>query len=554
MAKEKNNITRVVIAIVILALIICIVLVIAITGKTRAEKTLEELYSEIEIHTLPLRKENVDLSETDLSESLPDISMFPFAVAPETSDYIEIYSSPEKTGKDYESWLIDAAESFNKSGVKINGRAVSVGVRSIQSGLGFDYILSGKYKPDLFSPSNEFWGDMLIYKGVNVNLLEKRLAGNVTGIILSNDKYSEFMEEYGYVDAKIIVEAVLQNKLIMGYTDPFTSSTGLNFLLTTLYTLNSDAPLSKESVSKLQQFQDNIPFVAYNTMQMKISAQSGSLEGFVLAYQTYVNSPDIKLAYEFIPFGERVDNPVYEIGELSAVKKEIAVKFIDYCKTAEMQKLATDKGFNGYNDYVYGYAKADGATISAAQQIWKKEKNGTRDLTVVFVADISGSMDGMPLAKLKDSLNSASKYILPETHVGLVTFSDSVNIALPIAKFDLNQRSYFTGAVKDMQAGGGTAMFDAIIAASKMLMDAKEENPNTKLMLFVLTDGETNMGNTFYDVEKILRDLKIPIYTIGYNANISILRELSEMNEAANINAETDDVIYKLMGLFNAQT
>ena len=104
-----------------------------------------------------------------------------------------------------------------------------------------------------------------------------------------------------------------------------------------------------------------------------------------------------------------------------------------------------------------------------------------------------------------------------------------------------------------MRAGGNTAMFDAIVAGTKMLTDAKEKNPNTKLMLFVLTDGETNRGNSLNNVESILRNLKIPIYTIGYNANISVLQNLSNINEAASINADTDDVTYKLESLFNAQ-
>ena len=51
----------------------------------------------------------------------------------------------------------------------------------------------------------------------------------------------------------------------------------------------------------------------------------------------------------------------------------------------------------------------------------------------------------------------------------------------------------------------------------------------------------------------MLKALKIPIYTIGYNANIKTLQTVSSINEAASINADTDDVIYKLGSLFNAE-
>ena len=557
----KNNVVKLsIIAVVVFGVIFGIVTITQNWGKSKgtvdtetALKTLEKLYSKIEVQTLTPRKENVDLSEVNLGASLPDISAYPIATSQTTDDYIEIFSSPEKAGTSYESWLIDVADKFNKSGTQVDGKPVSVAVRNISSGVGVDYIVSDKYKPDIFAPSSELWGDMLTSKGVKISLVEKRLAGNVAGIVLSKKKNDEIIKKYGSVNSKNVVEAVLNGELAMGYTNPFVSSTGLNFLLTTLYTLDGVNPLGDESIARLQKFQDNIPYVAYNTMQMKDSAKGGTLDGFVLEYQTFVNSPDIKSSYTFTPFGVRHDQPVYEVGDLSDFKKEITRKFIDFCKTSESQKLASDKGFNGMDQYVYEFAKADGDAISQAQQIWKKEKHGTSDLTAVFVADISGSMDGAPLLKLKESLNSASKFIAPETHVGLVTFSDNVNVALPIAKFDLNQRSYFTGAVKDMQAGGGTAMFDAIIAATKMLTDAKEKNPNTKLMLFVLTDGETNRGHSLNNVESVIRNLKIPIYTIGYNANISVLQNLSNINEAASINADTDDVIYKLESLFNAQ-
>ena len=98
-------------------------------------------------------------------------------------------------------------------------------------------------------------------------------------------------------------------------------------------------------------------------------------------------------------------------------------------------------------------------------------------------------------------------------------------------------------------------MFDAIIVGSKMLMDAQEQaqSPNAKLMLFVLTDGETNTGNTLKDVESMLKALKIPIYTIGYEANVSVLQNVSAINEAASINADMEDVVYKMESLFNAQ-
>ena len=168
-------------------------------------------------------------------------------------------------------------------------------------------------------------------------------------------------------------------------------------------------------------------------------------------------------------------------------------------------------------------------------------------------ADVSGSMEGQPLNELKKSLLNGAQYIGEESYIGIVTYSNDVNINLPIGKFDINQRSLFTGAVKDMQPGGGTATFDGIIVAIKMLLEEKAKNPDIKPMLFVLSDGETNQGNSLEDVREILESIEIPVHTIGYNANIKALESISNINEATNINADSEDVIYKLGNLFNAE-
>ena len=71
-------------------------------------------------------------------------------------------------------------------------------------------------------------------------------------------------------------------------------------------------------------------------------------------------------------------------------------------------------------------------------------------------------------------------------------------------------------------------------------------------MVFLLSDGKSNAGSSFSYISGAVSAAQIPIYTIGYNANLNELKSISELNEAATINADTDDVIYQLKNLFNA--
>ena len=194
----------------------------------------------------------------------------------------------------------------------------------------------------------------------------------------------------------------------------------------------------------------------------------------------------------------------------------------------------------------------DGSTILQAQQLWKEEKDLGKPIIAVFVADVSGSMFGAPINKLKESLINGSQYINKNNYIGLVSYSSNVTINLPIAKFDLNQRAYFNGTVQSLSASGNTATFDAILVATNMLLEKQKEVPDSKLMLFVLSDGETNVGHSLDDATRVIENLDIPIYTIGYNANISALGKISNINEAASINAESEDVVYQLKNLFNS--
>lgn len=522
-------------------------------SKENATGKLKKICKDININEVEPRKAPIDLGIKDVKDTIPNIDKYPAKVENTTDSYIEIFSTGEKAGNGKDGWLIDVANNFNESKFEINGKIISVKVREIASGLGMDYIISEKYLPDAYSPSNELWGEMIKANGKTIELCDDRMVGNVAGILISKEKYDELIKKYGAINLKNITQAVANGEINMGYTNPFASATGLNFLVSTLATFDSSNPLSEKAIDGFNEFQNNIPLIAYTTLQLRNSAESGILDGFIMEYQTYINSPELKTDYTFTPFGYRHDSPLYSVGNLSNEKKEILNKFIEFYKQDKYQELAVKDGFNALEDYKCEIENLDGNTILQAQKLWKENKNGDKPIVAVFVADVSGSMEGEPLNELKKSLLNGSRYIGEENSIGLVTYSNDVNINLPIEKFDLNQRSLFTGAVQDMDASGGTATFDAIAVAVQMLLDEKEKNPDAKLMLFVLSDGETNIGHSLDDLREILESVKIPVHTIGYNANIEALENISRINEATSINADSDDVIYKLGSLFNAE-
>ena len=564
-AKTKNGLFLGGLGVLMIAGILGGIAISKNVGKSNQELSYENAVShldkklkKISVKNEPPRKATVEIAGNNLAEELPDISKYPLSVTGRGSINLEIFSSTEKSSGGTDGWLNEVAEKFNNARYEVDGQWATVSVRPIASGAAVDYIISGKYVPEAYSPSNELWGEMIAAENVKIEMIEKRLAGNTAGILVSKDTYNKLKESYGEVNISAVVDATVKNEITMGYTNPYASSTGMNFLIAALEEFDSTDILSQNATEQFRKFQQNVPFVAYTTLQMRNAAANDVLDAFLMEYQGYHNATDLR-DYEYIPFGVRHDSPLYVMGDVTNAEKELAKAFAEYCLTPECQAMAKKYGFNAKDDYQSAEWGLNGKTLESAQKLWKTEKDAGNPVMAVFVADVSGSMGGAPIQNLQTSLVNASQYINDTNYVGLISYSSNVTINLPIAKFDLNQRSYFTGAVQDLSVSGNTATYDAVLVALDMLMKAQEQvkaetGQTVKPLLFVLSDGETNTGNDLNDIRPIVEGLEVPCYTIAYNdLNLGELKKLSEINEAASINADSDDVIYNLKSLFNAQ-
>lgn len=505
------------------------------------------------------REPKLDIyDDTTTSSALANINTFPIVVKGSGNINIEIAAATEMSKeKAPDDWLTVVAKNFNSAGITYNGKTISVSVRKITSGEVLTYMTEGGYKPDVYAPSSWAWGEMLGASGIDVVKLSDRIAGNTAGILMQKETYDEYIAKYQKVSVDKVLEAALSGDLTFAYTNPYTSSTGLNILTSMLYAFDHNNPLSKTAQDKLLEYQKTSPPVAYTTSELQSSAAKGLIKAMVMEEQAYINTPELQ-DYVYTPVGIRHDHPIYTFGYVSSERQEAAKLFVEYCLNEQSQQLANQKGFNRHDDYKEQPTGLDGLGYLSAQKIWKTNKNGGQPIIAVFVADVSGSMAGEPLNAMKNALIATSGYISSDNYVGLVSFADQVHIDLPIANFDEEQRAYFTGAVKALDIEGSTATYNAVLIALKMMLDKQAEVPNAKLMLFVLSDGDQNRGYNLDRVAPIVGGLKIPVYSIGYNLSdgsraTKELKRLSNINEASLINASSEDLVNQLRNLFNTQ-
>lgn len=526
---------------------------------TQPEKTMSAEEAQAEMNAL-LKKVNVTTTQEpvmdiyydeDVSVALADINTFPITEDGNGQIDIEIAAATELSADAPDDWLNIVARNFNREGYTIDGKTVSVSVRKITSGEVVTYINAGVYEPEVFIPSNYAWGMMLEASGVGIEKIEDRIAGNTAGLLIKQDVYKGFTEKYGEASMSNILSAANAGDLTFTYTNPYTSSTGLNILCAMLTSFDANNPLSDQASAALLEYQKSAPPVAYNTAVLRNSAKKGLVNAMVMEEQAYINTPELK-NYEYIPAGIRHDHPVYIFDWDTAGEKQAAQMFVEYCKNTESQKLATEKGFNRHDDYVGQDYHMSGTEFLAAQSIWKQNKNGGKPVVAVFVADVSGSMDGEPLNSLKESLIATMPYISSEHYIGLVSYSNDVNVNLPIAEFNEEQKAYFAGEVKNLTANGSTATYDATLVAMDMIEKQLANTPDAKPIIFLLTDGEQNQGFSLNRITGIVGGFKIPVYTIAYNyKDNGQLQTLSGINEAATIKAGSDDIVNQLRNLFN---
>lgn len=517
-----------------------------------AAKELETFYTTINPKKVDPRLD-VDMTDGTAAASLADIGTFPITVQGNGQINIEIAAATELSASAPDDWLNVVAERFNRSGAKIGDKTVTVTVRKITSGEVVTYMLDGGYKPECYIPSNDAWGQMLTASGIKTITVEKRIAGNTAGVLMKRSVYDEFVKKHNEVNMANILQAAIDGEIVFAYTNPYTSSTGLNILASMLYAFDNSNPLSDMAVNKLIEYQRNAPTAAYTTAVLKNSAAKGIIDVMVMEEQAYINTAELR-DYVYTPAGIRHDHPVYTFDYVSSEKQEAVRLFAEYCKTEENQKLATEKGFNRHDDYVEQPNGMDGNGYLAAQRVWKKNKNGGRPVIAVFVADISGSMRGSRINALVESLKNTMSYIDSDNYVGLVSYDENVYINLDVARFDDKQRAYFSGAIKDLRVAGNTATYNATLVGAKMLLDAAKNVPDAKMLLFVLTDGETNSGYSLDRIMPIVSGLQIPVYTIGYEVGsgaLSELQKLSNLNEASCINTDVEGIVNVLRNLFN---
>ncbi|HKA36287.1 MAG TPA: VWA domain-containing protein [Thermoanaerobaculia bacterium] len=149
------------------------------------------------------------------------------------------------------------------------------------------------------------------------------------------------------------------------------------------------------------------------------------------------------------------------------------------------------------------------------------EKDDSAPVSWAFLIDTSGSMR---LANKLDYAKSAVRHIIatrkPGDDFALFAFAeDEVNLVADFSR----DTSKLLAALNELEAGGQTALFDAVAATPSKLLAGK----NGKRAIVLFTDGVDNASKLSpAEMAEILQQVSIPVYAIGMkNASFDRLND-----------------------------
>jgi Ca-activated chloride channel family protein len=151
-------------------------------------------------------------------------------------------------------------------------------------------------------------------------------------------------------------------------------------------------------------------------------------------------------------------------------------------------------------------------------------------LSVVFVLDASGSMNGQPLLQVQQSIHQLVDLLGPEDRVGVVAFASQASTVCALEALSDDARRAIKRRVDAMTAGGQTNLEAGLRLARELLPPRRLHE---RQVLVVLSDGEANEG--VHDAEGLMQMAErmrpdVSVVALGYGArhNPDVLNALAQ--------------------------
>jgi Ca-activated chloride channel family protein len=192
--------------------------------------------------------------------------------------------------------------------------------------------------------------------------------------------------------------------------------------------------------------------------------------------------------------------------------------------------------------------------VQVVQNVWALTKRKTN---VFLVADTSGSMNGEKLDNAQAALKTFLAQIpTDQERVGLVEFNSGIANIIELDTLGAN-RAALTGAVNNLEAGGNTALLDAVRTAYWRLQ--RQADPERINAIVAMTDGKENASSVTIrqlveEIQQGNQQVPVIIFSIAYgsDADYEMLQALADVSggQVKQGTPETIRELYKILSTY----
>ncbi len=479
------------------------------------------------------------------------------------------------TNTSLSTWMQRSANEFNSQDFETeNGRNIYVNVTSIDSGAAITELTSGN-NPDLWIPDEQVWVNLLNDQG-NGNFQANCRSVAQSPLVIG--MYREVAESLGWpglplgwLDIGSLATdsnawryysgGEFGSTLRMGHTHPGLSGTGASTLLAVVQAAQSktDAvtetdiqqPIVQASVGA---FESGVSIFSTDSDSLGAQMQERGVRylGAGIMHETTVLQYGGSNIVPIYPFEGTfmADFPACVNQSSDSLNQEAAQVFRDYLVSTEAQTIATSYGLrpinneaeiqwplsNGENgvdlsqpEIVFAPPTID--TIYAVQDLWQSER---KDVNLVMLLDVSGSMSGSKINNMRDAAIQFVDQMGDDDFISIIIFSSQALVLVEHEQLGTS-RDKVINAIARLEANGDTSLFDAIGLGSMLIEQTR--SVNTTDALVVLTDGEDtfSLQYTRDTAAQAALASEATVFTIAYGRNADT-RTLTALAQDANGN------------------
>jgi Ca-activated chloride channel family protein len=185
--------------------------------------------------------------------------------------------------------------------------------------------------------------------------------------------------------------------------------------------------------------------------------------------------------------------------------------------------------------------------LARLQQSWREDR---KPANVMLVLDTSLSMArARRLESAKKGVGAFLGEAAREDRVGLMTFSDQIQTAVPLGTVR-DIRTELERAVSRLIAMGGTAFYDATVRAFERVQRIDDDGERINAVVLLTdgddTDSELQLADVLERLDQGDSEYPVRVFTIAYSAEASgareALKDIAEASGGGYYVGDTEDI------------